>query len=296
LRGLVEDAPAPAEICFQISLSSSDGAIWGRMKHTSSAWAVLIFLATFDVPAAAQSGECPVSTSEIATDRPDVTNSSLVVPDGSLQMEGGINATGRQSEQTFDGANSRLRLGVAPCLEILVDLPNYVGGLTGHAASGWSDVMPAVKWQLSSLPPSWNASVTAGAGLPTGSPKIVGPGVQPYLQLPWSHELGGGWAISGMFTTFFFPSDPSSRQTSEATFVLEKKITERAALFVEYVGDYPARGGSVSLINAGGEYLLTRTEQIDFHAAFGINRNSPDYVVGVGYSVRFDGLFRAPAR
>jgi hypothetical protein len=49
-------------------------------------------------------------------------------------------------------------------------------------------------------------------------------------------------------------------------------------------------------IAIGGEYLLTRTQQVDFHVAFGLNRNSPDYIVGVGYSWRFDNLFAASAR
>jgi len=97
-------------------------------------------------------------------------------------------------------------------------------------------------------------------------------------------------------TSFFFPSDPTSKQTTEATFVLEKKITERASLFVEYVGDYPSRGSSVQLFNTGGGYLLTRTQTIDFHIAFGLNRNSPNYIVGLGYSFRFDDLFRTSAR
>jgi hypothetical protein len=54
---------------------------------------------------------------------------------------------------------------------------------------------------------------------------------------------------------------------------------------------YPSRGGNVALLNIGGEYLLTRTQQVDFHLAFGLNRNSPDYIVGVGYSWRLDNLF-----
>jgi hypothetical protein len=265
-------------------------------KSRASALVILSFLAAMNAPTSTRAGECQTSSSEIAPDRPDVTNSSLVVPVGSLQNENGINTTGRGLEKTLDGTNSRLRLGVASCLEILVDLPNYTGSLKGDAASGFSNVVPAVKWQFSSLPEQWNLSVTAGAGLPTGSSKIVGPGIQPYLQFPWSHELGGGWGTSGMITTFFFPSDPSNKLTTEATFVLEKKITERTALFVEYVGDYPNRGGSIDLINAGAEYLLTRTQQIDFHIAFGLNQNSPDYIFGVGYSFRFDGLFRASAR
>jgi hypothetical protein len=258
--------------------------------------ALAVFLTILGAPTAVHAGECPTSASEIATDRPDVTNSSLVVPVGSLQSENGINTTGRGSEKTFDGTNSRLRLGVAPCLEFLVDVPNYFGRLKGDADSGFGNVAPAVKWQFSSLPEPWNLSVTAGAGLPTGSSKIAGPGLQPYLQFPWSYEFGGGWGTSGMLTTFFFPSGLANKQTTEATFVLEKKVTERASLFVEYVGDYPSRGSSVQLFNTGGGYLLTKTQQIDFHIAFGLNRNSPDYIIGLGYSFRFDDLFRTSAQ
>jgi len=243
------------------------------------------------MPRLAAAGECPSPSSEIATDRPDVTNSSQVVPLGSLQGENGINSTGNGSEKTIDGTNSRLRLGVAPCFEILVDLPDYVGGFRGAADSGFTNVVPAIKYQLSSLPESWNLSVTAGAGLPTGATRIAGPGVQPYLQFPWSHELGNGWGTSGMFTAFFFPSNPLNNQTTEATFVIEKKISERVSLFAEYVGDFPSRGSNVELFNMGGEYLLSRTQQVDFHIAFGLNRNSPDYIVGVGYSWRLDNLF-----
>jgi hypothetical protein len=243
------------------------------------------------IPQLAAAGECPSPASEIATDRPDVTNSSQVVPVGSLQGENGINSTGNAIDKTFDETNSRLRLGVAPCFEILVDLPNYIGRLQGSPDSGFTNVIPAMKYQLPSLPESWNLSVTAGAGLPTGATKITGPGVQPYLQFPWSHELGNGWGTSGMLTTFFFPSNPVNNETTEATFVIEKKISERVSLFAEYVGDFPSRGSNVELFNMGGEYLLTRTQQIDFHLAFGLNRNSPDYIVGVGYSWRLDNLF-----
>jgi hypothetical protein len=245
---------------------------------------------------AAWAGECPSPGSEIATDRPDVTNSSLVVPVGSLQGENGINSTGRGADKTFDGTNSRLRLGIAPCLEILVDLPTYVRGFQGATDSGFSNVAPAIKYQIGSLPEAWNLSVAAGAGLPTGTTRITGPGIQPYLQFPWSHELGNGWATNGMLTTFFSPSDPVNHQTTEATFSLEKKLSERVSVFVEYVGDYALHRPDTELLNIGGGYLLTRTQQLDFHLAFGLNHNSPDYIVGVGYSWRFDNLFAAATR
>ena len=37
----------------------------------------------------------------------------------------------RNGATYFDGTNSRLRLGVAPCLEVLVDVPNYFAVLNG---------------------------------------------------------------------------------------------------------------------------------------------------------------------
>ena len=45
------------------------------------------------------------------------------------------------------------------------------------------------------------------------------------------------------------------------------------------------------MINSGGMYRLTQTQQLDFHIAFGLNHNAPSYVLGVGYSFRLDGLF-----
>jgi hypothetical protein len=252
-------------------------------------------LAAAFYPGAARAGECPSSRSEIATDRPDVTNSSLVVPAGSIQSENGFNTTGQRTGKEFDGSNSRLRFGVAPCLEMLVDVPSYVGRLTGAVDTGFSNVTPGVKWQVSGLPEPANLSVVFGVGLPTGTPDITGAGLQPYLQVPWSYELGGGWGISGMVTSFFRPSDLANHQTSEATFVIERKVSEKLALFAEYVGDYPSRGASTALLNVGGGYLLNRTEQLDFHLAFGLNRNSPDYIFGVGYSYRWDNVLGAAA-
>ena len=45
------------------------------------------------------------------------------------------------------------------------------------------------------------------------------------------------------------------------------------------------------LLNWGGLYRLSPTQQVDFHVALGLNHNAPSYIVGVGYSIRFDELF-----
>ena len=240
----------------------------------------------------AQAEGCPTPADEIATDRPDVTNSSLVVPVGSFQSENGINLTARDGGRTFDGANSRWRLGVAPCFEVLVDLPNYFMNIKAPGLSGFGDVAPAIKWQISPVPGKIDLSMTMGVLFPAGPVEIAGRGAQPYLQFPWSWELHDGWGLSGMFTEFFRPADLTMKRVTETTFVIERKLTEKISLFTEYVGDYPEGTIPSQFINSGGLYHPTHNQQVDFHFAVGLNHNSPTYIVGIGYSFRVDGLFR----
>jgi hypothetical protein len=236
---------------------------------------------------------CPSTKDEITTDRPDVTNSSLVVPAGSLQIENGVNFSTRDGDRFVDGTNTRLRAGIANCLEFLVDTPTYFSNVQGPKNSGFSDVAPALKWQISPALGKVDLSAVFGVALPTGSASIAGRGAQPYFQFPWSWELDRGWGLSGMLTEFFRPSDPTSKLITEAAFVIEKNVTERASLFVEYVGDYPENGSPAQLLNSGGLYRPGPNQQVDFHIAVGLNDKAPSYIVGIGYSVRFDELFSA---
>jgi hypothetical protein len=86
-------------------------------------------------------------------------------------------------------------------LEVLVDLPTYFAAVSGPLNSGSTNVIPAIKWQISPVPGKIDLSATLGAGLPTGNKAIAGPGV------------GGGWGISGMFTNFIVPADPTNKST-----------------------------------------------------------------------------------
>jgi hypothetical protein len=231
---------------------------------------------------------CPQPSEPIDTDRPDTTNSANVVPADSVQEENGINVSRSGSSEVFDGTNSRVRFGFAPCLEVLVDLPNYIGAVGGRQPSGFSDVAPALKWQVSPAPGRFDLSIVAGAALPIGVEAIAGPGVQPYLQIPWSVGLGGGWTLNGMETEVFTPSDPSSRTSNQSTATIEKDTTKKSFLFVEYVGNFPDHSANNQLFNFGGGYRITDRQQIDFHLGWGLDRDAPDYVFGVGYSFRLD--------
>jgi hypothetical protein len=257
------------------------------MTRVLLCWMVAVWsLCCFEVQAA----DCPTAEDNIEVDRPDVTNSSVVVPVASLQLENGINLARRSSSTAADGTNSRLRLGVAHCLEVLVDTPSYTHALQRSGQSGFLDLAPALKRQFGPLPGNIELSATLGLGLPTGTKAVAGRGYQPYLQFPWSHPLGEGWQVAGMLTTFWFPSQPADRETLESTLSLEREFGPQADLFMEFVGDYPSSSAPSQFLNFGGAYRVTRIQQLDFHTGFGLDSQAPKAFIGIGYSWRWDGL------
>jgi hypothetical protein len=243
--------------------------------------------------ATAYAQECPTAADPIETDRPDVTNSSLVVPTGSLQLENGIDWNAQHGSNAFEGTNTRLRLGIAHCTEFVLDVPSYLEAFDGSRASGFTNVVVSFKHQLP-VPFGFDLSATGGLGFPSGAPKVVGQGYQPYIQFPWSHPIYEHWEVSGMFSVIWFPSDSPRNPTFEPTFVLEREFDTRGDLFAEYVGDYDHQRPS-QLLDGGGVWRVTRTQQIDFHVGFGLNSSTIDHYFGIGYSFRLDDLFSSAA-
>jgi outer membrane putative beta-barrel porin/alpha-amylase len=242
---------------------------------------------------------CPTEADQIATDRPDITNSSLVVPRDSLQAENGVDWTIRHGSNALDVTNTRLRLGIADCAELLMDVPSYFGSLNGSQPSGFSDVVVSFKRQLP-VPYGFDLSATGGVGFPTGEAKIAGRGYQPYLQFPWSHGLAPDWELAGMFTALWSPSESAHNLTFQPTLSVETELGQSADLFLEYVGDFDHQPPA-HLLDGGGAWRLTKNQQIDFHVGVGLNRSSPTLngvpvaqYFGIGYSIRFDGVFGRP--
>jgi hypothetical protein len=260
---------------------------------SSALWCAFVVAMLAAAPARA-TDPCPTDADEIATDRPDVTNSSLVVPDGSLQAENGVDWAVKNGSNFLNGTNARLRLGVARCTEFLIDLPNYFLPIDGSQPSGFSDIVVSFKRQLP-VPFGFGLSATAGLGFPSGPGQISGRGYEPYIQVPWSHKIGDDWEIAGMFTLTWFTSESPRSPTFEPTLSLERAFGRSVDTFVEYVGDYDHQRPS-QVLDTGGAWRFTRTQQIDFHAGFGLNSGSVDHYFGIGYSVRFDRLFGASIR
>jgi Putative MetA-pathway of phenol degradation len=228
----------------------------------------------------------------IATDRPTFTNSSIVVPAGSLQSENGILVTNNLGQNIFDGPETLVRFGVATKTELRLTVPNYYYNLTagGGPGSGFGDMAAGVKQQLGPTPGGFDVSATLFLSFPTGAATVSSGGYDPGLQAAWSHPLSTNWTASGMFS-FYAPTQGHSRNlTGESTIFLDRQLTGPWDVFVEYVGDFPESGGSRQLLHFGTSLKLATRHQIDFHFGVGLSSAAVGHFIGVGYSFRFQAL------
>jgi hypothetical protein len=227
----------------------------------------------------------------IVTDRPDITESSIVVPKGSLQFENGLTWTAQGSRGVLDASETLIRFGLLSRTELRVVAPNYDAGLGGmHAGSGFGDLAIGFKQQIGPLAGAVDLSVIAAVSVPSGAARVTSHGFDPFVKFPWSKELGSRWSIGGMQSFFWLTEDRKRNPTWESTFYLEREIVRRAVAFVEYGGDFTRASTSKQIAHFGAAYKISPKQLIDFHFGVGLTRAAPDRLVGIGYSFRIDGL------
>jgi hypothetical protein len=105
--------------------------------------------------------------------------------------------------------------------------------------------------------------------------------------LPWSRSLSANWTAAGQFAAYWPTVDGSRNYTSEATLLFDRQLTAPWDAFLEYVGDFPQRGGSRQLLHGGTAYKLAPNQQLDFHAAAGLSEAAPKFYLGLGYCYLF---------
>lgn len=240
-------------------------------------------------PAAGDDG---AAQAPIATDRPAVTDSSVVVPLGSLQAENGFTETVSQGLRTFDGPETWLRFGAASKTELRLIVPDYFW--SPSAPSGFGDLAIGVKQQLGPALGGFDVSLVLSLSLPTGASAISSHRYDPFVQLPWSRALSPKWTAAGMLSVYWLAEQGRRNVTGETTFLLDRQLTKTWDAFLEYAGDFPESGTPRHLLHFGTALKLTPNQQLDFHVGVGLSAAAPSHYVGLGYSFRVQAVRRQP--
>jgi Putative MetA-pathway of phenol degradation len=163
----------------------------------------------------------------------------------------------------------------------------------GGRGSGFGDLSVGIKEQLGSTPGGFDVSATLFLSFPTGAGAVSSGGYDPGLLVAWSRGLSSKWTAAGMLSLYWPTQDHTPDLTGEFTILLDRQLARPWDVFVEYVGDFPGRGGSLQLLHFGTELKIgKRQPQLDFHFGVGLSSAAVDHFIGVGYSFRFQALHR----
>jgi hypothetical protein len=229
---------------------------------------------------------------ELATDRPDFTESAVVVPPGSVQLEMGLTWERRRASRAFNAPELLVRWGVGRRTELRFGAPDYNRTRavpTGRHFDGFGDTSLGFKQQFGPLPAGFDLALIGGISVPTGDDRFSSGAVDPEAVLAWARDLTERASLSGGFGIFLPTEDPElgRNETGFVTFTLGYALGERWNTFLEYAGELPEQGGNAHLAHHGYSYGITPTSQADVHFGVGLSPAAPDFFIGAGYVVRY---------
>jgi hypothetical protein len=247
----------------------------------------ITFLSMLCLVSTALAQEKAKVTEPIVTDRPDFTESSIVVPSRWLQVESGFTYQSFRGSSSFSAPEVLFRYGLSSQSELRLGLPNYNRlRIDGSTTYGFGVTYLGAKFQLGPFKNGDDFALIPAISIPSDTDFSSG-SVDPELKVCWSRDLGSKWSLAmmayGLWTTEaddrLFIFQPT------ASFGLE--LSERLGMFIEYAGSFARTTAPDHVAHVGFAYRPTPDRQFDIHGGFSMNGPDRNPFIAAGYSVRF---------
>ena len=222
------------------------------------------------------------SLPDLVTDRPDFTESAVVVPLGHVQVEAGVTVVFDDDAEVISGPELLVRWTPLEHLELRFGAPDYLGG-SGLRNAGLGDPSLGIKAQFGPLN-DWDLGAIATISIPVGDDAFSTNSVDPELILTAGRDLSAWSSLGGQVQA---ARDGSANVwTLGGTVVLGFVLGDRVGTFVEIASSAPENSASATILHHGYTLLAGRNVQFDVHGGLGLTDAAPDYLVGAGLSVR----------
>lgn len=238
----------------------------------------------------------------IVTDRPDQTESPVVLDPGVLQIETGFVYTSDDDARSLALPTTLTRVGVAKRLELRFEVPGIEKDLLGDA-SGLADPAFGAKlrlWEEAGWRPE--AALLVATTLPVGEDEFTSGRFDPDFRFSFAHtlsdrvglgyNLGMSWETRSETTrTRLFGGSGTDRDTGALvnyTITTGIGLTERLGCFIEAFGDISvnADAGAAHYLDGGFTWCPRENLQFDVSAGIGLSDAADDFFAGAGVSVR----------
>jgi hypothetical protein len=227
----------------------------------------------------------------LETDRPDFTESDVVIGKGVIQFETGITVERERGGNSLTLPEVLLRIGIGKRLELrfggdgfLVDHGSGAGSTRGH-----SDTEVAAKIGILKQGPHTPAiSLIPILSVPSGSKDFSSGGYDPTLKLALGKDLRKGFYVGGN-VNFSSRSGPGGRFFQNAmSLSLDHELGHHFGAFWEVFGFQALeKGGPAAFIaDTGVTRDINKNTQIDLRVGRRLSAAGPGLYWGMGIVVR----------
>lgn len=273
-----------------------------RSTRTACRRAMALGFATLSslAMACAAAGSGVEEVPEMATDRPDFTESAVVVPLRALQVETGLSwerALGDLS--TFTAPEALVRYSPAPRTELRFEVPNYAraevpddrawdpagGSRDPLTKSGFGDPAFGAKLQMGPIG-AVDAAVIVMASVPWAETEFTTDGLNPEVALTASRGIGARFSLGAQGTAAWVGEASERERVLGGTVVAGAALTPAWGAFLEIAVESEENAEAATLLHHGYTRALGDNLQLDLHGGIGLSDRAPDHFVGAGFSAR----------
>jgi hypothetical protein len=232
---------------------------------------------------------CFTFAQELVTDRPDFTESALVVPARTIQVESGAERVTFNSVEERSLPVALARIGLGYRAEVRVGFSGWttieIHDLTETYVN---DMILEAKYQLTQANATLPLAILLVSTLPTGDDEISAGDPEMGVKLAGAYDLNDRIGLGVNLGAISVKSNGDRQISSLASLAMGIGLSDQVSAFIEFFADIPENESWQPVVDGGFTVLLSPLMQLDAYVGKGLNEQAPEYILGAGFSFLFD--------
>ncbi len=231
------------------------------------------------------------SAQQMVTDRPDFTESAVVVASGMMQIESGIQYTDFKTLEELSFPIALARIGMGHNLEIRLGFSGWTNITINEKSKSYlSDLILEAKYQITDENATLPMAILLVSTLPTGDDEVSVAGTEVGIKFATAFGINDRLGLGINLGAISVDAENERKIQSLVSLSLGIGINDRLGAFVEVFAKMPQSEVWQPVIDSGFTFLVTNDAQLDLYVGKGLNDYTADLIIGAGFSFRFKEL------
>ncbi|MBD3224393.1 MAG: hypothetical protein GF313_06660 [Caldithrix sp.] len=229
-----------------------------------------------------------IQAQALITDRPDFTESAVVVPFRVVQIESGVERVNQGDIKETTYPNTLIRAGLGSDLELRLGLSGWKHIVNDNISENYvNDMLMEVKYQLTNP----NAAIPMGillvATLPTGDDEVSSGAMDFGLKWALARDLSKILSFGANVGIISSRMDDKRQLQALISTAVGISINEQLSLFTEAYAIIPQDAVWQPVLDGGFTFLITKQVQLDVYTGTELRNSGADIIIGGGLSFMF---------